>query len=150
VAGGLNLKAAIVAGLAGGAVYVVTAEIDNRITDVNLDDLKLLGWPMVEDKSHAKVAGLIPHFLFSIGLAQVYGILRGRLPRQGWIAGPALAIVENTVLYPVSALENHHDGIRTGQIDRYQTLNAYLQSIPRHITYGLTMGVIYDRITRKV
>jgi hypothetical protein len=144
-----NLRAAVVSGTIAGAVYVATAEIDNRITDVNLDDLKVLGWPLVEDKRHAKVIGVIPHLTFSIGLAGVYGLVRKKLPGPGWIAGPIFALTEGTVLYPLALLENRHEGIRSGAIDRYLTLYAYLQSLPRHVTYGLVMGVLYDRISRR-
>ena len=147
--GRLNLKAAVVSGVIAGAVYAVTAEIDNRISDVNLDDLKVLGWPLVSDKRQAKAIGVIPHLAFSIGLAGVYGVVRKRLPGPGWIAGPLFALTEGTVLYPLALLENRHEGIRSGAIDRYLTLNAYLQSLPRHLTYGLTMGVLYDRIARR-
>ncbi len=142
----MHLRAAIVSGLVAGAVYVATAEADNRITDVNLDDLKMLGWPLVDDKSRAKVVGLGPHLAFSVGLACVFGVVRGILPKRGWVAGAAFALTEGTVLYPVALLENRHPGIRSGAIDRYLTLNAYLQSLPRHLTYGITMGALYDRI----
>jgi hypothetical protein len=144
-----NVKATIGSGLIAGAVYVVTAEIDNRITDINQDDLKMLGWLLVEDKQLAKLAGLVPHMTFSIALAGVYGVLRDSLPRRSWIAGPLLALTEGTVLYPLALLENRHEGVRVGAIDRYLTLTAYLQSLPRHLTYGLTMGVLYDRMARR-
>jgi len=121
---------------------------DNRITGINQDDLKLLGRPFVSDPKFAKVAGLVPHFVNSVALAWIYGATNAHLPGTAGVRGTTFALIEGTVLYPVALFEDLHPGIRDGQVDRYWSLAAYLQSIPRHVAYGLTLGPLYDRLSR--
>jgi hypothetical protein len=142
----VDLKAAAVAGAAGGAVYLATMEVDNRLTGQDIDDLKLLGRPFVRNPRLAKLVGVPIHLNNAIVLAVVYAaIARDRLPGPPWLRGIVFANVENTLLYPLVALETKHPGIRRGEIDRYFTLKAYVQSIPRHVTYGAVMAALYER-----
>lgn len=143
----VDIRAAAIAGLAAGAVYIGTQEIDNRLTGQNNDDLKLLGRLLVNGPEHAKLAGIPPHVLNSAGLGIAYAaIAHDRLPGPAWLRGVLFATVENTLLYPLALLEDKHPGIRRGEIDRYLTLKAYLQSVPRHITFGAVVGPLYQRL----
>ena len=145
----VDVRAAAIAGLAAGAVYVATQEIDNHLTGQRNDDLKLLGRLLVKGPEHAKLAGLLPHTINSANLGIAYAALaHDRLPGPPWFRGALFATVENTVLYPLALLEDKHPGIRAGEIDRYLTMKAYLQSIPRHITYGAVVGELYERLRR--
>lgn len=143
----VDIRAAAIAGLAAGAVYIATQEIDNRLTGQNNDDLKLLGRLLVNGPEHAKLAGIPPHVLNSAGLGIAYAaIAHDRLPGPACLRGVLFATVENTLLYPLALLEDKHPGIRRGEIDRYLTLKAYLQSVPRHITFGAVVGPLYQRL----
>ena len=145
----LDVKAAVIAGLVGGAVYVATAEIDNRLTGQNIDDLKLLGRPFVKNPARAKLAGVPVHINNAVSLSLAYAALgRNHLPGPPWLRGVVFANLENTLLYPLTALERFHPGIRNGEIDRYFTFKAYLQSVPRHITYGAVMATTYEKLRR--
>lgn len=147
---GVDVRAAAIAGLAAGAVYIVTQEIDNRLTGQNNDDLKLLGRLLVKGPEHAKLAGVLPHVINSANLGIAYAALaHDRLPGPPWFRGALFATVENTVLYPIALLEDKHPGIRNGEIDRYLTLRAYFQSVPRHITYGAVVGTLYERLRHR-
>ena len=146
----VDVRAAVIAGLAAGVVYVATQEIDNRLTGQNNDDLKLLGRLLVKGPEHAKLAGVPPHIFNSANLGIAYAALaHDRLPGPPWLRGAVFATVENTVLYPLALLEDKHPGIRRGEIDRYLTLRAYLQSVPRHLTYGAVVGTLYERLRRR-
>lgn len=145
----VDLAAASVAGLMAGTVYVATAEIDNRISGRNLDDLKLLGRPFVDEPARAKVLGALIHLVNSVSLAAMFPIVRRYLPGAAVVQGITYATIENSLLYPIAAFENFHPAIRNGEIDRYFTLKAYLWSIPRHIAYGATLGLLYDRLARR-
>ena len=145
----VDVVAALIAGLAAGATYIVTMEIDNRLSGINEDDLKLLGRPFVADPDRAKPAGIPVHFGNSVALALAYArVAHDRLPGPPWLRGAVFATIENTALYPIAKLEGYHPGVRDGQIDRYWTLPAFLLSIPRHLTYGAVLGTLYDRIRR--
>lgn len=145
----VDLAAAAISGIVAGATYIATMEVDNRITGIDVDDVKLVGRPFVREPESAKIAGLPIHFVNSIAIALVYAaVARDRLPGPSWLRGATFAAIEGTVLYPLAALEDYHPGIRNGEIDRYWTLKAYLQSIPRHITYGAVLGSLYDRLRK--
>jgi hypothetical protein len=145
----VDFKAASLAGLSAGVAYAATAEIDNRISGHNLDDLKLLGRFLVEDPAKAKAAGIPLHLFNAVSLAALFPLVRRFLPGGNVVQGITFATVENTLLYPIAALEDKHPGIRNGEIDRYFSLKAYLLSIPRHIAYGATLGFLYDRLARR-
>ena len=145
----IDVRAATSAGLIAGVVYALTAEVDNRISGKNLDDLKLLGRPAVRNAKWAKLAGVPVHLFNSVVLAIAFALVRRRLPGGPAAQGIAFATIENTLLYPIAALEELHPGVRDGQVDRYFTLPAYLLSIPRHISYGATLGVLYERWRRR-
>lgn len=145
----VDFRAAVVSGLVAGTVYALTAEVDNRISGRNLDDLKLLGRPAVRNAKWAKLAGVPIHLFNSVVLAVAFAAVRHRLPGGPAARGIAFATIENTLLYPIAALDGHHPGVRDGQADRYFTLPAYLLSIPRHTAYGATLGLLYERLRRR-
>src|SRR4051812_4619387 len=136
----IDPKATVISGIGAGIVYLATMETDIRVTGLDLDDLKLLGRPFVKNAADAKLAGLPIHFVNSVALAALYGaVARPRLPGPGWFKGLTFALVENTVLFPLAVFEMSNPAIRNGEIDRYFSFKAYLQNIPRHATYGLTV-----------
>ncbi|MDP9358806.1 MAG: hypothetical protein M3R02_26715 [Chloroflexota bacterium] len=146
----IDLPAAMGAGLAGGAAYLLAMEADLRLTGNQVDDLKLLGRPFVRNPARARAVGLLVHTLNATNLAVAYALLaHDRLTGPPWWRGVLFANVENALLYPLTRLENHHPGIRDGQIDRYWTRTAFLQSIVRHLAYGAVLGAAYARLRRR-
>lgn len=144
----VNFKAAAIAGTAAGAAYVATMEAGVRLFEDNLDDLKLLGWPLVRNKDHAELAGLAPHFANSIALAVLYAAAAAkRFPGPPWFRGLAFVSIETVALYPTAMLENRHPAIREGKIDRFWSWSAFAKNIPRHVAYGLVLGVLYDKLS---
>ena len=145
----LNLGTAALAGAVAGAAYVVTMEIDNRLTGQRIDDLVLLGRPFVRRRTRARWVGAAIHLHNAVSLAALYAAVgHDRLPGPAWWRGVVFANVENTLLYPLAALEDRHPAIRDGEIDRYWTAAAYLQSVPRHVAYGAVLGALYERLRR--
>ncbi len=141
-----DFAAAAMAGLAGGAAFAVTLEADLRITGNNVDDLILLGRPFVRNRKHARIAGATIHVINSVGLACLYAKLEQHLPGPPWLKGTLFANVENVMLYPALMLEEFHPAIQDGQVDSYFTWPSFWQSVPRHVAYGLVVGVIYARL----
>lgn len=142
-----DAKAAVVAGVAGGAVFIVTMKLEIRLSGRNLNDLVLLGRPVVRNPETAARAGLLMHGLSSAGLGALYATFaRQLLPGPPAVRGALFATVENTLLYPVTALEGAHPAINDGQIDHYWSLRSYLWTVPRHLAYGLVLGSLYERL----
>ena len=84
----------------------------------------------------------------SVALAQVYRLVEDRLPGSPWVKGVIFANVENSLLYPLTYLEDLHPAVRDGQVDRYFNWPAFWQSVPRHVAYGAVLGGLYARLTK--
>jgi hypothetical protein len=144
--GELDPKAVAISGLAAGAAFIAVLEADLRLTGRNVDDLMVLGSPFVAEPAQARALGGAIHAVNSLALASLYAMLERRLPGPAWLKGVVFANAENLILYPVTRFEDLHPAIRTGLVDRYFTWPAFWQSIPRHIVYGLVLGVLYERL----
>jgi hypothetical protein len=142
----LDPKAVAISGLAAGAAFVAVLEADLRLTGRNVDDLMVLGSPFVAEPAKARALGGAIHAVNSLALASLYALLERHLPGPAWLKGVVFANAENLILYPVTRFEDLHPAIRTGLVDRYFTWPAFWQSIPRHIVYGLVLGVLYERL----
>jgi hypothetical protein len=144
--GELDPKAVAISGLAAGAAFIAVLEADLRLTGRNVDDLMVLGSPFVAEPAQARALGGAIHAVNSLALASLYAMLERRLPGPAWLKGVVFANAENLILYPVTRFEDLHPAIRTGLVDRYFTWPAFWQSVPRHIVYGLVLGVLYERL----
>jgi hypothetical protein len=142
----IDPNSAAVAGLAAGAAFALTVEGNLRLTGRNVDDLLILGWPVVQDRDKARRVGLALHVINSVALAELYAAVQHMLPGPPWLRGVVFATAENIVLYPVTLLEDRHPAIRAGQVDRYFSWPAFWQSIPRHVAYGVVLGTLYHKL----
>jgi hypothetical protein len=142
----LDPKAVVVSGLAAGAAFVAVLEADLRLTGRYVDDLMILGRPFVADPTKARAVGGAIHVVNSLALAGLYAMLERRIAGPAWLKGVVFANVENVILYPVTRFEDIHPAIRTGQVDRYCNWPAFWQSVPRHIVFGVVLGMVYDRV----
>jgi hypothetical protein len=138
--------AVAVSGLAAGAAFVAVLEADLRLTGRNVDDLIILGRPLVKNRDDARKAGLAIHAFNSVALAALYAVVQDRIAGPPWLKGVIFANVENMILYPLTALEDFHPAVQDGQVAPYFTWPAFWQSVPRHVAYGAVLGVLYDRL----
>lgn len=141
--------AATVSGLVAGVAFLLVLEADLRLTGRNVDDLVILGRPVVKNPAHARRAGVAIHLANSVALAQLYRLLEDRLPGSPLAKGILFANVENTLLYPVTYFEDLHPAVRDGQVDSYFSWPAFWQSVPRHVVYGAVLGGLYARLSRR-
>ncbi len=139
--------AVVVSGLVAGLAFVAVLEADLRLTGRNVDDLIVLGRPIVKDPKNARTAGVALHAVNSIALATLYAQVEHHVPGPPWLKGIVFANVENVILYPLTILEDKHPAIRDGQVDRYFNWPAFWQSVPRHIAYGAVLGSVYRRMS---
>lgn len=143
----VTIVAGAVAGLAGGAAYLVAVEADIALTRNNADDLELLGGLVSKDRDQARRIGLLMHLGNSAVMGIAYGTVgRKLLPGPGWARGLAFASIENAALYPLALLEDVHPAIREGRIARYWTGTAFAQGVVRHMAFGAVMGGVFDRV----
>ena len=139
----LDPTATVASGLAAGLAFVAVLEADLRLTGRNVDDLIVLGRPLVKEPKNARTVGAAIHMFNAVALAGVYALVEHRIPGPPWWRGVVFANVENAILYPLTILEDRHPAIRDGQVDRYFNWPAFWQSVPRHLAYGAVLGSLY-------
>lgn len=144
----VDIGAAVRAGFVSVVAYTAVMEFDRRITGSRIDDLILLGRPVVPNRPNlARPVGAVVHLangaLIGLGYA---ALAHDRLPGPAWLRGVTALLVENASLYPVmSVARNVHPAMRDGQLDDYWTWPAFVESLPPHIVYGAMVGPLYDR-----
>ncbi len=142
--------AAVVAGLAAGTAFLATMEADLRLTGRNVDDRILLGRPLVKNPEHAKTVGTLLHAVNSVVFALLYAAVCDRIPGPPWWRGVLFFNVENVALYPITAaLGRHHPAVREGRLASYWNWPAFVQSVPRHVAFGVVLGLLYERLRHR-
>jgi hypothetical protein len=142
----LDLGTTVTSDLAAGAAFVAVLEADLCLTGRHVDDLLVLGRPFFKDQRLAHLAGLVFHAVNSVALAALYATVERRLPGPPWLKGILFANAENVLLYPITVFEDLEPAVRKAQVDRYFTWPASWQSVPRHLAYGVVLGVCCDRL----
>jgi hypothetical protein len=135
------------AGIVAGAAYLITAGIDNKLSGQRLYDLQLLGRPFVTSRRKANALGALMHFSNSAALGALYGVVaEPHLPGPPMVKGLIFVSIEETVLYPLAALEPYHPAVKAGEIGPYWTWKSFLWNWPRHIAYGAILGWLFPRL----
>jgi hypothetical protein len=135
------------AGLIAGGAYLVSAGIDNKISGQRLYDLQLLARPFVRSRDKANVLGALMHFGNSAALGALYSfVAEPHLPGPPVVKGLIFVSIEETVLYPLAALESHHPAVKAGEIGPYWSWKSFLWNWPRHIAYGAVLGWLYPKL----
>jgi hypothetical protein len=140
-------KAAL-AGLLATTVYSVAMEGDQLLLGNRFSDVRflqgLMGNKATQSKKYWLLAWAI-HFVNGVALAEVYAaILKRFLPGPNWLKGAIfgeLFIVSAWWLTPLA--DKYHPLIKNGELPRLATPTSFLQNIVRHLTFGLTLGLLY-------
>ena len=144
----VNIGAAIRAGVISVAAYTAVMEFDRRVTGSRIDDLVLLGRPVVPNRPDlARPVGAVIHLANGAFIGLGYAALaHDRLPGPAWLRGITSLMVENLGLYPAMSIARHvHPAMRDGQLDDYWTWPAFVESLPPHLVYGAMVGPLYER-----
>ncbi len=148
----VDLRAAGIAGVVSVVAYAATMDLDRKLTGSKIDDLVLLGRPLVPRRPDlARRVGMAVHLANGVAIGVAYAALaHEHLPGPSWARGMLFLTAENTVLYPLTALMTaRHPAVRDGQLDPYWTWPAYLESTPPHLVYGALVGPLYERLRRR-
>jgi hypothetical protein len=148
----IDARAAALAGVASVVAYTATMDLGRKLTGSKMDDLVLLGRPLVPNRPGlARPVGAAVHLANGAGLGILYAALvHDRFPGPAWLRGMVFLALENTALYPLTALmPAHHPAVADGQLDSYWSWPAYLESTPPHLVYGALVGPLYDRLRRR-
>lgn len=142
-----DVRAGVIAGLMAGVAYLAEMAIDLRAARYNTDDVHLLGRMATADKRWVRPIGVGMHLGNSAIFGVAYALLaHDRLPGPPWLRGVTVANVENAALFSLARFEQHHPGIRNGDLDSYRSMTAFTQNIARHVVFGAVLGGAYARL----
>ena len=147
----VDVAAAAKAGIISVIAYTAVMKADQWLTGSKVDDLILLGRPVVPNRpALAEPVGAALHLANGAVIGLAYATLaHDRLPGPLWLRGLTALMVENVGLYPLAIIgPKVHPAIRDGQLDDYWTWPAFAESFPPHITYGLLIGPLYEHFRR--
>jgi hypothetical protein len=145
-----GLGHAILAGLAGAVAFLFAMAVDLAVLRRRTNDLRLLAGLLPGGARFWPLLGTLMHLANGAALGVLYGRLRRVFPFSGWLAGSLFALAENLALWPIVALlDRVHPEIRAGRLEPFNRPVPFLQEVWRHLAYGLTLGILYDRWQRK-
>lgn len=142
----------VVSGLVAGAGFLAAMALDLRVVKNKADDLVLLGGMLPIPERHWRPAGAVMHFSNSVIVALAFDRLSSHLPSTGnhWLRGLCFLQIENLLLYPfLLAIEPHHPARRAGRLADFREPVVFVQEVFRHATYGLILGALLDRDSRR-
>ncbi len=135
---------AALAGALGAAAYLAEMAVDLALIDCPTNDLMLLGRPFSANPRVWPWLGGAIHFGNGVALAQLYGLVGGRLPGPPWLRGIVFTLIENTLLWGLVPLfDRYHPAIRSGELPKMNRPVPFAQQVLRHIAYGAVLGAVY-------
>jgi hypothetical protein len=145
-----DLLAGAIAGIPAGIAYLLVGWGDNKLSGRKLYDLQLLGRPFVRSRRNADRLGTVIHMGNSVALGALYGaVAEKRLPGPPLLKGALFVLIENTVLYPMLALERFHPAHKAGDIGSYWSFRSWLWTMPRHFAYGAVLASGFARLRNR-
>ena len=141
----IDYLAAAAAGGVAGIAFLATMAVELKVSGRKLDDLILLGATFTKNPDNARKVGLAIHAVNSVGLGTLYAaVAHDRMPGPPALRGAVFANVENTLIYPLTALDSLHPAVKDGRLDSYWSVQSYLWTVSRHAAYGLVLGGLYE------
>ena len=135
---------AALAGALGAGAYLAEMAVDLALIDCPTNDLMLLGRPFSANPRVWPWLGGAIHFGNGVALAQLYGLVGGRLPGPPWLRGVVFTLIENTLLWGLVPLfDRYHPAIRAGELPKMNRPVPFAQQVLRHIAYGAVLGAVY-------
>ena len=99
----------------------------------------MLGRTVVNDDNYY-APGLALHLLNGALFGAAYALIAPSLPGPSWLKGPAVALAENTALWPATALMDDHHPARDKLPKLSGSRRAFYQASWRHIVFGAVLS----------
>jgi len=133
-----TLRGALAGAVAAG-VWSAQQPLDMRLFGTRYDDTELLG-KAVTRGPWWRVAGNAIHLANGAAFGAAYAVLAPRMPLPGWAKGPAAAVAENTLLWPLTAAVDRFHPAREELPTLSGDLAAFAQATWRHFLFGVVLG----------
>jgi hypothetical protein len=139
------------AGALAALAYVAEIPLDKRLVGYAYDDVVLIGRPFTADRRVWLPLGVLGNCAIGAAVGFAAGGFFWRFLRgPAWLRGLLLAQGENAALFPLAILlDRYHPLIRRGEHPRVWSRPAFLQSLCRHVAFGVAFGLLFKALTRR-
>jgi hypothetical protein len=127
------------AGTVAAGVWAAQQPIDMRVFGVQYDDTALLGKAVTRGPAWRAV-GTAMHLANGAAFGAAYAHVAPRVPLAPWAKGPALALLENTLLWPLVSVTDRLHPARADLPTLSGNAAAFAQATWRHLLFGVVMG----------
>jgi hypothetical protein len=133
------------AGTVAAGVWAMQQPLDRRVFGVPYDDTELLGKLVTRGRAWP-LAGAALHLANGAALGAAYARIAPRLPLPAWARGPAVAVVEHLLTWPLTVMTDRLHPARADLPVLAGRPRAFAQSLWRHVLFGAVMGELERRL----
>jgi hypothetical protein len=134
-----------VCGAVAAAVWALEQPLDKLLFGSDYDDVELLGKAVVRGDGWYP-AGLALHMQNGAVFGAVYANIAPAIPLPAPARGPAAALAQHVVFWPLGALSDRFHPARK-QLPRFAgNSRAFAQSAWRHLIFGAVLGELERRL----
>jgi hypothetical protein len=126
-------------------VWALQQPLDKFLFSSSYDDVELLGKAVTRGDAWYPI-GLAVHMQNGAAFGAAYANVAPALPLPPALRGPAVALLEHLVLWPLGVLSDHVHPARRDLPKFSGNRRAFAQSAWRHLLFGLILGELERRL----
>lgn len=135
------------AGAVAAGVWALQQPLDKRVFGCRFDDTEFLGKAVLgPGHPYWRPVGTAIHVANGAAFGAAYAALAPRMPFPSWSRGPAAALVENSVLWPLTAAADRLHPARDEMPTLFGNRAALAQATWRHVVFGVVLGELERRL----
>jgi hypothetical protein len=139
------LRGALSGAVAAG-VWAGQQPLDKAVFACRYDDVELLGRFVTRGQDGWLAPGLLLHLQNGAVFGAVYALVAPSLPLPATLRGPAAALAENFLSWPLGALSDRFHPARDELPRLWGNRRALVQATYRHLLFGLVLGELERRL----
>jgi hypothetical protein len=136
-------------GAVAAAVWGLEQSLDKRVFPDGFDDVELLGRAVVRGDGWYPI-GFAMHMANGAVFGALYSQLAPQLPLPASLRGPAAAMAEHLLSWPLVAFTDRLHPAREELPKLSGNRHAFLQASWRHLLFGFVLGELERRVNPEV
>jgi len=134
-----------VCGAVAAALWALEQPLDKVLFVSRYDDVELLGKAVTSGAGWYRI-GFVMHMQNGALFGAAYANVAPLLPLPAVLRGPALAMTEHIVLWPLGAMTDRFHPARKELTALGGNRRAFAQGLWRHLLFGLVLGELERRV----
>jgi len=135
-----------VCGAVAAVIWAVQQPVDKTVFASRYDDVEILGRAVRNGPGWYPV-GLALHAQNGALFGAMYANLAPAMPIPPALRGPALALTEYVVTWPLAAVSDRFHPARDQLPALYRSRRAFAQGAWRHVLFGVVLGELERRLS---